>query len=137
MEATLDPDAIHAWKSAKGSISQATNGHSDGFQYNLLFTFCTNILVDLRFVAIPLLNMAKDIFTATTNQPTTRMGSRHGDLTHGGNTNPKESVASSKRSMKQPSKENWPINPSTRHPITTPQNARKAIFEPHESPPPS
>ena len=38
MEAALDPGAIQARKSAKGAISQATNGPSDGFQYNLIYS---------------------------------------------------------------------------------------------------
>ena len=39
--------------------------------------------------------------------------------------------------MKQKSKENWPVGPSTRTPTTSAQPIRKAIFEPHETPPPS
>src|SRR5579862_435244 len=39
--------------------------------------------------------------------------------------------------MKQTSKEKWPISPSSRHPTTATQTARKAIFEPHKSPAPS
>lgn len=52
MEAAVDPGAFEAPQSGKGSISRASNEHSNGFQYSPISSYF--ILMSIRFEVVSL-----------------------------------------------------------------------------------